>query len=110
MTGSLGDLLRQAGFEASEPDPEPTPPPPARADEVRFADRVQLRRERKGRKGHTVTVVRGVLAGREQVARALGKRLGTGATVEGDLVVLRGDHRQRAARWFEEQGCRVTTA
>lgn len=64
--------------------------------------RVEVRHERKGRGGKTVTLIRwleGSLidAERKALAKTLGARLGTGARVEGEQIVLQGDHRERVA-------------
>ena len=55
-----------------------------------------LRRERKGRKGKTVTVVEGLVLSPEDL-KALAKRLkracGTGGTVKDGRIEIQGDHR-----------------
>ena len=107
MSGSFGDLLKQAGLTASkESEAEPV-----RADatetveeSVAYAPKVVVRRERKGHGGKTVTVVTGVSSGHERLAKLLRKQLGTGTRVDDDTLVLQGDQRERAARWFESQG------
>ena len=69
--------------------------------------RVEVRRERKGRGGKTVTQLRW-LSGRPEadalaaIAKLLGAALGTGARVEaGEAIVLQGDLVERAAGWLE---------
>ncbi len=105
--GGLGDLLIQAGLEASEPSDEPAPPPektvsPARP---RAPRRIAIQTSRKGRKGHTVTLIRHLpdedLEAWTQAAR---RALGCGAKVEGNMIVLQGDLGDRAAEWFTAQG------
>ena len=59
---------------------------------VRFAEKVVVRLERKGHGGKTVTVVSGVLpSARDDVMGELKKKLGTGARVDGDDIVVQGD-------------------
>jgi translation initiation factor 1 len=57
--------------------------------------RVRVRREVSGRKGKTVTTVRGLpLAadGVRDVAKALKRRCGCGGTVKDGVVEVQGDH------------------
>ena len=64
-------------------------------------------RERKGRGGKTVTVVRGVLlqgAMLEDFASEMRRALGTGGSVEDALIVVAGDQVQRAAAWLRARG------
>jgi len=86
--------------EGAAPSATPNPPPT-----VSLA-RARVRHERKGRGGKTVTLVEGIAAlddaGRKALARALGKALGCGASVEDDAVVLQGDQRERATEWLEK--------
>ena len=59
---------------------------------ARFAAKVIVRREKKGHGGKTVTIVSGVLPKElDAICTALKTRLGCGARVEGDDVVLQGD-------------------
>lgn len=112
--GSFGDLLRAQGLAPSEPasPPDPTPAepaPPADAD-LTSLPKIVLRRTRKGRGGRTATLVEGLdplpAAAREQLARDMRKALGTGATLEGDVIVVQGDIRDRLADWLEGRGAR----
>ncbi len=71
--------------------------------------RIVLRRERKGRKGKTVTVVEGVVLSSpalKETARRMRRELGCGSHVEDDKVVLQGDQRERASLWLKRQGFR----
>ena len=87
------------------PAAKPGPKPPARA---------VVRMERKGRGGKEVTVVDklelkpGEL---ERWCRELKQALGCGGSVDGDLIVLQGDLRQRIGAVLEAKGVgRVTIA
>ncbi len=107
----LADLLRASGLDV--PEVAPTPPPPAAtpverslAELLAAAGKPVLRKERKGRKGKTVTLVSGLgLEGDDlqRVGRALGKALGCGASVQGPDIVLQGNQRERAGAWLEAQ-------
>lgn len=82
-------------------------PAPAAESISCFDTKVVIGRERKGRGGKTVTVVRGVLLGEaalEDFARSMRRALGTGGSVEGALIVLAGDQVQRAADWLRARG------
>lgn len=86
---------------ASGPDrPAPGPKGPARA---------VVRMERKGRGGKEVTVVEGLTLPAKELERwlkALKGALGCGGVVEGDSLVLQGDHRDRVPALLEERGVR----
>lgn len=72
-----------------------------------LAGKLVLNRERKGRGGKTVTLLRGVALEGEALAgfaRELRQALGTGGTVEGDAIVLAGDQAERAAAWLRARG------
>lgn len=113
--GSFGDLLRAQGLApaASAEPPEPaesdTAEPPADAD-LTTLSKIVLRRTRKGRGGRTATLIEGIdalsPAARDQLARDIRKALGTGATLDGDVIVVQGDIRDRLADWLEGQGAR----
>lgn len=105
MSGSFGDLLKQAGLQGSGRVEEPDEAVAAQAPTgPTFAPKVVVRRTKAGRGGKTVTLVQGVTGGLKQVAKALRKQLGTGARVEGDDVVVQGDQRDRIGAWLEAQG------
>lgn len=74
---------------------------------------VRVSRERQGRGGKTVTVVRGVPAPPDALA-ALGKRLraacGTGGTVKGGVLELQGDQVERVVECLQREGLRVKRA
>jgi len=77
------------------------------AVEPPFAGRIVIARERAGRGGKTVTVVRGVLSDAEtlaEIARRMRQSLGTGGSVEGETIVLGGDQVRRAADWLRAEG------
>ncbi|TVR01033.1 MAG: translation initiation factor [Deltaproteobacteria bacterium] len=71
--------------------------------------RAVLRLERKGRGGKPVTVVSHLDLGDDQLAAWAGwlrTRLGCGARVEEDTVVVQGDQRDRCAALLKERGVR----
>lgn len=71
---------------------------------------VRVSRERKGRGGKVVTLVSGLPQDPEVLARvsqALKRQCATGGTVEGDLVVLQGDHRDRLEPALTKMGYKV---
>jgi len=73
----------------------------------------RIYRERKGRGGKTVTVVRDLQLKPEDLA-ALGKQLrklcGTGGTVKEGNIEIQGDHRDRVAEELRRQGFKVKLA
>ncbi|MDP8922997.1 MAG: stress response translation initiation inhibitor YciH [Chloroflexota bacterium] len=74
---------------------------------------VRVSRDRKGRRGKTVTVVTGIIASQDRLAEIAGtlKRLcGSGGTVMDGTVEIQGDHRERVAAKLTELGYRVKLA
>ena len=74
---------------------------------------VRLFRERGGRGGKVVTVIRGLPGGgRALVALAaeLRRLCGAGGTVKGGAVEIQGDQRERVAEWLQSLGYTVKLA
>jgi translation initiation factor 1 len=98
-----GDLRKDA-----EPDDRPRPraAPPAPNDGV-----VRVSRETSGRRGKTVTVVRG-LPQRDlaSVASDLKQRCGSGGAAKDGVVEIQGDHRAKVVARLESRGYRVKLA
>ncbi len=69
--------------------------------------RVRVSREKQGRGGKTVTVVRGLALDADALA-ALGKQLraacGTGGTAKDGVLELQGDHVERVLALLQQQG------
>ena len=72
---------------------------------------VRVSRETSGRRGKTVTVVRGIPP-RElaAVASDLKRRCGSGGAVKDGAVEIQGDHRPKVVARLEGQGYRVKLA
>jgi translation initiation factor 1 len=72
---------------------------------------VRVSRETSGRRGKTVTVVRGI-PGRDlaAVASDLKRRCGSGGSAKDGVVEIQGDHREKIAARLETQGYRVKLA
>lgn len=102
LKDKLGELPR--GPEPRHPERKPEPPKgPARA---------VVRMERKGRRGKEVTVVEQLAlpdSALHEWLKALKGALGCGGTVEGDALVLQGNHRDRVRALLEERGVRRVT-
>ena len=90
--------------------PAPTPPPGPRVPDDGV---VRIFRERGGRNGKTVTVVRGLPdrgAALEARASALRRLCGAGGTVRDGAVEIQGDHRERVAERLRADGLTVKLA
>ena len=113
---TLGGLMAGLGFEASAEDsaaPQ-AKPAPAATGEVDLArqGRLSLQVQRKGRGGKTVTLLQGIQAPQaalKQLARSLGRALGTGARLEDGAIVIQGDARDRVHAWLTDRGTRDIT-
>jgi translation initiation factor 1 len=71
---------------------------------------VQIFRERAGRGGKTVTVVRGLPGDATALVGELRRLCGTGGTVKDGALELQGDHRERVAEHLRGLGLRVKLA
>jgi translation initiation factor 1 len=72
---------------------------------------VRVFREKGGRGGKTVTVVRGLPRSElAAVAIELKRLCGAGGAVKGDAVEIQGDHREKVAARLEARGHRVKLA
>lgn len=74
---------------------------------------VRVHRERKGRRGKTVTVITGISgpeAARLDVLKQLKRKLGTGGTLKDDTIEIQGDHRERVVELLNATGYRAKQA
>ncbi|PIE18402.1 MAG: translation initiation factor [Proteobacteria bacterium] len=98
--------LRDALPAGKAPPPPPGPPSAAAA---KVPARAVVRREKKGRRGKTVTLVQQLgldQARMKRWLRDLKKALGCGGKVEGDQLMLQGDRRAAVADWLRARGVR----
>ena len=74
---------------------------------------VRVSREKQGRGGKTVTVVRGLVLDADALAAA-GKQLraacGAGGTAKDGVLEVQGDHVERVMAWLTQAGHRVKRA
>jgi translation initiation factor 1 len=87
--------------------------PPSERQRLRGDGIVRVSRDKKGRRGKTVTVVAGLpgsAAALAEVATTLKRLCGSGGTVSGDTVEIQGDHRDRVAAKLTELGHTVKLA
>lgn len=73
----------------------------------RGQQRLHLSMERAGRGGKTVTIVRGFVGAKEDIAalcQLLKRRCGVGGTAKGNEIIIQGDHRQRIMEILREEG------
>ena len=71
---------------------------------------VRIFRERAGRGGKTVTVVRGLPGDASPLLAELRRLCGTGGTLKDGAIELQGDHRERVAAHLRGLGHRVKLA
>lgn len=68
---------------------------------------LRVERSRAGRKGKTVTIIRGFQANAQTLAdllKQLKGHCGAGGTVKDDTIELQGDHRDKVVAWLVKQG------
>jgi translation initiation factor 1 len=101
-----GGRVRSPGERPTSPG-RPAATPSSPNDGV-----VRIFRERGGRGGKVVTVIRGLPPGAALLTLAADlKRLcGAGGTVKDGALEIQGDHRDRVAAWLRERGHTVKLA
>lgn len=84
------------------------------AEKKKSRGRVDVKREKSGRGGKTVTVVYGMRhiekAEREQLLKQMKSTCGVGGTMKGATLEVQGDNRERVQRILETAGFRVVLA
>ena len=96
-----GDLRK-----AADPKTGRSPAPPVPNDGV-----IRVSRETSGRRGKTVTVVRGIPPRElDAVASDLKRQCGSGGSAKDGVVEIQGDHRPKVVTRLEAQGYRVKLA
>jgi translation initiation factor 1 len=71
---------------------------------------IRIRREVKGRKGKTVTVIYGFQSDQislKALAKQLKQQCGTGGSVKDDMIIIQGDHREKLMKLLKAQGHKV---
>jgi translation initiation factor 1 len=71
---------------------------------------IRIRREVKGRKGKTVTVIYGFQFGQSDLktlAKQLKQQCGTGGSAKDDMIIIQGDHREKLMELLKAQGHKV---
>jgi translation initiation factor 1 (eIF-1/SUI1) len=106
--GGFAALLQAKGLSASAAASEPVPQPVVEAAPTLLwssLGKIVLRKERKGRRGKTVTLIEGVPELHlVEACGQLKRGLGTGAHVEDEALVLQGDLRERCRAWLTAAG------
>ena len=68
---------------------------------------VEIRRETKGRRGKTVTVISKTGSDIKNTLRTLQKLCGGGGTIKNRSIEIQGDHREKIKSFFEKEGRKV---
>lgn len=74
---------------------------------------IRINREKKGRKGKTVTLITGFDPSADdlkQIAKKLKAKCGTGGSTKDGRIIIQGDHRQAIQNELQEQGFKVKLA
>ena len=82
-------------------------------NKINFGGIIHIRREKKGRKGKTVTTISGFNESADdlkQITKELKNKCGTGGSAKGGVIIIQGDHRQSVQIYLEEHGFKVKLA
>ncbi len=104
---------RRAGSASSGTGERAPARPPSSPSSPTGDGVTRIFRERGGRAGKVVTVIRGLPdrgPALEARAAALKRLCGAGGTVKGSAIEIQGDHRERVAEWLRAAGLRVKLA
>lgn len=107
--------LSGEGLREAAPPSVPLEPKLAPKENLGKGARVEVRREKAGRGGKTVTTLRGLpphllRAEGRQPLRDLKRSLGTGGVILKDRWELQGDRRDAVMEWLEAKGFRPVLA
>ena len=109
LTGldALADLHRAMGGERADLSDAADVPSPEKGPNLLYVSR-----DKKARRGKEVTLVEGFDPDQHadlalETARALKAHCGVGGGWKGGMVLLQGDHRERAAQWLRDNGFTV---
>ncbi len=98
--------------DAPQVEPSPQMAPPLKKKKSR--GRLDLKREKSGRGGKTVTVIYGMqnieLREREQLLKKMKSSCGVGGTLKGGTLEVQGDNRVAVQKILEEAGFQVVLA
>ena len=105
--------LPQSASSSSSPAPERAPVD--KKDGMGMGDRLEIRREKSGRGGKTVTTISGFRSricrqARNGMLKEVKTKLGTGGTWDGDCMEIQGDKRQELVSWLSDLGFRPVLA
>ena len=89
--------------------PKNSSPKVVKSSKKSYGHRLDIRREKSGRGGKTVTTVKGFPPGvslleRKEMLRELKRRLGTGGVVVDGQWEIQGDKRDEVVAWLEGKG------
>jgi translation initiation factor 1 len=115
----MSDKTRRVVY-STDPEPErPTQPPPTPPNLAgpfptrQLNNPVRVFKERAGRGGKTVSVIKGVMSpphGKEALVKLLKTRLGTGGAVKDENIEIQGDHREKIVAILNELGYKAKSA
>ena len=105
--------LPESASSSSSPAPERAPVD--KKDGMGMGDRLEIRREKSGRGGKTVTTISGFRSRicrqvRNGMLKEVKTKLGTGGTWDGDCMEIQGDKRQELVSWLSDLGFRPVLA
>jgi translation initiation factor 1 len=109
---SLGPLKERLPATPEQAVPATPTPPIGTSRTGKTYARAVVRMERSGRGGKEVTVIEQLnlsAAEREDWLKELKASLGCGGVIEGDNLMLQGDHRKRLPKILTARGVKKTT-
>ncbi len=98
---------------ASAAPKDSAPMNPAGPWAIQGSNPVRVHRDRKGRGGKTVSVIKGVMspaAGKKALLKHLKGKLGTGGTVQGADIEIQGEQRERIVEFLNKLGFKAKVA
>ena len=70
--------------------------------------KINISKQKKGKKGKTITLIKGLVMGNEREVKELLKKMkvfcGTGGTVKGEDIQLQGDMVNKSIEFFRKEG------
>ncbi len=79
---------------------------PAGADIPLAGQTAHIYRERKGRAGKTVTVIKNLQGNLKNLQKELQRHCGSGGSLKNNQIEIQGEHRQKVADFLSQKGCK----
>jgi len=80
---------------------------PEREQHPSLGQLAYIERDRKNRKGKTVTVITGLSGNLKDLLKEMQRQCGAGGSLKQNIIEIQGDHREKIAALLQNKGFRI---